>query len=480
MMSHTGHENYWGVQGLNSHNSFLDDLYATDVLPILPLQSEADMAAFLLPCSKPVNNQTQDHSNVQINHSNKVPLEINSNIVGGDMSDLQLLSPNLRSMSIPELKFDDISQTFSDTGNSSSGIFSEESNHDDGHLWNIADEVCRPPSGDSNYFDGFVTSGTDSSMAMNQLDSNDNITESAGDKTPVNNSAKPPRSQMYISAGEVIGRSNQSEHTGGNDLTFYDLSPISNASSSSSALDESDTTTTGSPTSSSGSPTAGDTRSRTSESPTGGDKPPGSYISLLAKAILGSAEQRMVLGDIYDHFLDIYPFFRNTKCSWRNSIRHNLSVNECFVKDGRAKNGKGFFWAIHSACIGDFTKGDYDRRTARKRVMLTNKTLAASIKKSVPQSQQLRVQQSQIMQIHQLPQSVSNCQLTGGGVMRNYVSNDMRVHPYYHGVASGSRSRQLIQPEMALPAIKPYNTNQQLSLNASIYNRSNSQGYVFY
>lgn len=54
--------------------------------------------------------------------------------------------------------------------------------------------------------------------------------------------------------------------------------------------------------------------------------------------------------------------------SWRNSVRHNLSLNECFVKAGRSDNGKGHFWAIHPANLEDFSKGDYHRRRARRRI----------------------------------------------------------------------------------------------------------------
>ena len=36
-----------------------------------------------------------------------------------------------------------------------------------------------------------------------------------------------------------------------------------------------------------------------------------------------------------------YPFYKKTDDrAWRNSIRHNLSLNECFIKNGRADNGR--------------------------------------------------------------------------------------------------------------------------------------------
>jgi hypothetical protein len=85
-------------------------------------------------------------------------------------------------------------------------------------------------------------------------------------------------------------------------------------------------------------------------------------------AILSNAEQKMVLSDIYQHILDNYPYFRNRGPGWRNSIRHNLSLNDCFVKSGRSANGKGHYWAIHPANLEDFKKGDFRRRKAQRKV----------------------------------------------------------------------------------------------------------------
>jgi len=97
-------------------------------------------------------------------------------------------------------------------------------------------------------------------------------------------------------------------------------------------------------------------------------KPQHSYIGLISMAILSSPEKKLVLADIYQYILDNYLYFRHRGPGWRNSIRHNLSLNDCFIKAGRAANGKGHYWAVHPACVSDFQKGDFRRRRAQRKV----------------------------------------------------------------------------------------------------------------
>ena len=96
-------------------------------------------------------------------------------------------------------------------------------------------------------------------------------------------------------------------------------------------------------------------------------KPCHSYVALISRAILSCPVKQMVLSDIYQHVMDNYSYYNNGQRAWRNSIRHNLSLNECFMKAGRAENGKGHYWCIHPSCLEDFIKGDYRRRHARRR-----------------------------------------------------------------------------------------------------------------
>lgn len=101
-------------------------------------------------------------------------------------------------------------------------------------------------------------------------------------------------------------------------------------------------------------------------------KPAHSYIGLIGMCILSTPEKRMVLSDIYQFILDNYPYYRNRGSGWRNSVRHNLSLNECFQKTGRAANGKGHYWTIHPANMEDFMAGDFRRRRAQRKVRRWN------------------------------------------------------------------------------------------------------------
>eukprot|EP00057_Strongylocentrotus_purpuratus_P002855 XP_003725385.1 PREDICTED: fork head domain-containing protein FD5-like [Strongylocentrotus purpuratus] len=103
------------------------------------------------------------------------------------------------------------------------------------------------------------------------------------------------------------------------------------------------------------------------DSPPSTKKPPHSYIALIAMAIINSQDKHLLLCDIYEYIMKRFPFFKDNERSWRNSIRHNLSLNECFIKAGRSGDGRGHFWAIHPANLEDFARGDYRRRQARRR-----------------------------------------------------------------------------------------------------------------
>ncbi|OBZ84444.1 Forkhead box protein I1, partial [Choanephora cucurbitarum] len=81
------------------------------------------------------------------------------------------------------------------------------------------------------------------------------------------------------------------------------------------------------------------------------EKPPYSYATLIAHAILTSKDGRLTLSDIYKWISEVYPYYKRGQKGWQNSIRHNLSLNKkWFIKVDRrptqAHPGKGGYWTL--------------------------------------------------------------------------------------------------------------------------------------
>lgn len=99
-------------------------------------------------------------------------------------------------------------------------------------------------------------------------------------------------------------------------------------------------------------------------------KPPHSYVALIYLAMKHSGRSKVTLAEIYDYIRTRFTYYRHAGTGWKNSIRHNLTQQKCFVKVARMAEdggGKGGFWAPHEGYLKIL-----EERAARGNDMLQN------------------------------------------------------------------------------------------------------------
>ncbi|XP_015126321.1 forkhead box protein P1 isoform X3 [Diachasma alloeum] len=72
-------------------------------------------------------------------------------------------------------------------------------------------------------------------------------------------------------------------------------------------------------------------------------RPPFTYASLIRQSIIESPDKQLTLNEIYNWFQNTFCYFRRNAATWKNAVRHNLSLHKCFM---RVENVKGAVWTV--------------------------------------------------------------------------------------------------------------------------------------
>ncbi|KAF4079687.1 hypothetical protein AMELA_G00181180 [Ameiurus melas] len=84
-------------------------------------------------------------------------------------------------------------------------------------------------------------------------------------------------------------------------------------------------------------------------------RPPFTYATLIRQAIMDSKDMQLTLNEIYSWFTRTFAYFRRNAATWKNAVRHNLSLHKCFV---RVENVKGAVWTVDEM--------EYQKRRSQK------------------------------------------------------------------------------------------------------------------
>uniref|UniRef100_A0A672QVR7 Fork-head domain-containing protein n=1 Tax=Sinocyclocheilus grahami TaxID=75366 RepID=A0A672QVR7_SINGR len=135
-----------------------------------------------------------------------------------------------------------------------------------------------------------------------------------------------------------------------------------------------------------------------------------------SQGIMESGDMQLTLNEIYSWFTRTFAYFRRNAATWKNAVRHNLSLHKCFV---RVENVKGAVWTVDEM--------EYQKRRSQK--ITGSPTLVKNLPSSLGYGAALNASLQAALAETSLP-------LLGNPCLMNSASGMMGASP--PGLMSGS------------------------------------------
>ncbi|XP_017770865.1 PREDICTED: forkhead box protein O-like [Nicrophorus vespilloides] len=195
-----------------------------------------------------------------------------------------------------------------------------------------------------------------------------------------------------------------------------------------------------------------------------------SYAELITDAIYSSPEGRMTLAQIYEWIIYNVPYFNQrtdskSSAGWKNSVRHNLSLHNRFMKMQNEVQAKPSWWIINPSASNTKTR----RRTASASNSCEGMRPKAKCR---IESDQLNIQQ--IKNFLQYPYGSD----FSHNICRQQVNSIIPInHSFHHQLAPNSidHHQQISNTENIHQYFSNFNLNSQENEHKTIFDQDQEQ-----
>ena len=234
---------------------------------------------------------------------------------------------------------------------------------------------------------------------------------------------------------------------------------------------------------------------RINTKPTLDVKPPYSYAALICMAIESDVEKKATMPEIIHYIQSNFAYYRSQK-KWHGTIRHDLTVNDCFTKLSPRPGQKACLWAIDPQFQDMFCKGNFRRRRYRFKKG-SNSWLKARKQSADKQHQNSKhIDRNSLQPTSTLPDtSLLQCALRdvdntessltgllppddGVGFHSETTATSDDLNEYFHSDTTSDQNDYVAEYQATIPELKNVTGQENISPNDSLPNIPDFQDCV--